>query len=497
MIFGKNQYEYEVKVCPCDEPEMLEDLLNEMSEQDWELYMLHEVDSKDGDVNYNCIFYREIDESLKSENNEIIDVSDFKSRMEKSLSPFNSPYDQCKDVQRNISLIKSEIKKIKNLLDSPSSDSEHEELNEKLSKKLEELEDLKEEFSLILEPELMYDRVNQPKITIVISDELLSLIDNEKNGELISESVKLRQSLTDELGYVIPSVKFTNQDTLSENEYRIDIRGINAYSGAVYPDYEMFYEGQVNIDEYSEDTIKDFDEFLNKNTIWIPCSQTKSFWEKGKTAAEVIIENLKHIVCKYVDDILDYKDINNYMELVIEQNPYLIQNLIPNIISVGNIRYILSKLIKESVSVKDITFIFEKLNDISEVTMNRDIIVKDLRKSLSKQICNSISDSDGNIYAILLSQDTADFIDQFIQKQDKDEEYEEKSHDTKKFNKYVNKISGVIDNTGIDYNHIILLVPDALRDKLYRLNDDINRQLRVLSKEELSNEFNVEIIETI
>ncbi len=495
MIFGKNQYEYEVKVCPCDEPEMLEDLLNEMSEQDWELYMLHEVDSKDGDVNYNCIFYREIDESLRSENNEIVDVSDFKSRMEKSLSPFNSPYDQCKDVQRNISLIKSEIKKIKNLLDSPSSDIEHEELNKKLSEKLEELEDLKEEFGLILEPDLMYDRVNQPKITIVISDELLPLIDNEKNGELIAESVKLRQNLTDELGYVIPTIKFTNQDTLGENEYRIDIRGINVYSGAVYPEHEMFYEGQINIEEYSEGIIKDMDEFSSKNTIWIPCSQTKTFWEKGKNAAEVIIENLKHIVCKYVDDILDYKDINNYMELVIEQNPYLIQNLIPDIISVGSVRYIFSKLIKESVPIKDISFIFEKLNDICEDLSDRDVIVQELRKNLSKQICTSIADSEGNISAVLLSKETSDFLDQFFQKQD--EEYDGKEQDVKKYNEYIDKISNIIENSALDYNNIILLVPAKLRAKLYKIADDISRQIRLLCKEELSDEFNVEILETI
>ncbi len=495
MIFGKNQYEYEVKVCPCDEPEMLEDLLNEMSEQDWELYMLHEVDSKDGDVNYNCIFYREVDEAQKNENSEIVDVSDFKSRMEKSLSQVDSPYEQCKDIQRNISLIKSEIKKIKNSLDSPSSDTEHEKLNEKLSEKLEEFEDLKEEFSLILEPDLMYDRVNQSKITIVISDELLPLIDNEKNAELIAESVKLRQNLTDKIGYVIPSIKFTNQDTLGENEYRIDIRGINVYCGTVYPNYERFYEGQVNIEDDSEDIIKDVDEFLSRNTIWIPCEETKNFWEKGKTAAEIIIENLKHIVCKYVDDILDYKDINNYMELVIEHNPYLIQNLIPDVISIGNVRYILSRLIKESVPIKDITFIFEKLNDICEETKEKDIVVQKLRKSLSKQICNSVADSDGNISAILLSEETAGFVDQFIQKQD--EEYEDKEQDSKKFNEYADKISGVIDSAGIDYNNIILLVPDVLRDKLYKLVEDTRIRVRILSKEELSDEFNVDVIETI
>jgi len=91
-MFNNIRNEYSVKIIPSDNPEGLELLLNTMSEDGWELYTLHETESPRGGMQYNCIFVREIEEETLSDANEIVDVTDFKSRMEKMLDHSGEPY---------------------------------------------------------------------------------------------------------------------------------------------------------------------------------------------------------------------------------------------------------------------------------------------------------------------------------------------------------------------------------------------------------------------
>ena len=77
-MFKSSKNEYAVKTCPTDEPEFLEELLNSMSEKGWELYTLHEADGRNGDVVYNCIFYRDKEEDSESDekDDEIVDIQE-------------------------------------------------------------------------------------------------------------------------------------------------------------------------------------------------------------------------------------------------------------------------------------------------------------------------------------------------------------------------------------------------------------------------------------
>ena len=254
----------------------------------------------------------------------------------------------------------------------------------------------------------MYSKLHTEKLGIYLSEELLGYVDTEhdfEEEELVAETVKSRLKLTEELGFIIPKIVFQDDGTLNPNEFSIRIRGLDVYRGFVYPNYVMYFAEDIHIDKKLKKVIKDIDYVTGKDILWIKKEQTKDFWEKGLSGCQYIARALEFSAVKYADDLLDYQELDKYIEIVNQDNPFLVENLIPDYLSHSELRFILTSLIKERVSIKDITYIFEKMNDYAEDN-DRTELLKKLRLSLSRQICNSFADENGIINAMEISSET-------------------------------------------------------------------------------------------
>lgn len=492
-MFENIRHEYSVRSCPVDEPDELEELLNEMSEDGWDLYTIHEAESLKGGFQYNCIFFRDIEE-IESETDKVVDINGFKSRIEKMLTPSDEPSERCKDIQQRIATTQEEIHKIKSSLDSGSEDINHAELNEKISDTLYELNELKEELASVIDPDLMYERIGQEKLTIELSDELSCLVDNSYENNLIYETVNTRQKLTDKLGYVIPAVKFTSSDELEANEYRINVRDLKSITGFVYPGYLRFYPGQSNIETIPSDAIEDVEPLTGETVFWIEEPATKNFWEKGITPANVITNNLEYIACRHVNEILDYADINKYVGIIADKNMYLIDSLIPEFLTIGDVRYILAGLLRERISIKDLVYIFERLNDLAQYSLEKYEIIEKLRLSLSRQICNNISDENGIIYGIVISDDLSEDLEEYL-----NEEAESLFFLANEpvINKLIGLILDITKKNNYNVNNIAVIASPQIHLKLYYLLEQVIPGISVISKFELSNDVALEVIEEI
>lgn len=405
----KNRMEYIIKTCSAEDAQDLQNLLNEMSMNGWELYSMHEVGDEETGSQLNCIFMKE----AKSEGNtdsDIINISDFKSQMEKMLSPKLTEYEQCLEIQSKIRHQKSKINKIKAELEgeAPASVS-RKKLNDKISAGLKELEDLKIQLNKATSPELMYSKLHEEKLTIYLSEELLGFVDSDRDNsgeELIAETVKSRLRLTETFGYIIPKVVFKDDENLNPCEFSIRIRGMEVFRAGVCPNYLMFYDDELHTEHKIKNSVNAIDEITNRKVVWVEKDKTKDFWQKGITPSEYIAKALEYVAVKYVDDLLDYDDVDKYLEVVEKENDFLIENIIPDLLTYSDIKYILTSLIKEKVSIKNITYIFEKINDFAEEGSKADILNK-IRLSLSRQICRNYVNDDGeSISAFELSSKT-------------------------------------------------------------------------------------------
>lgn len=481
-------YEYKIIGCPLNDPDRLEETLNKMSLDGWDLYMLNEGESQTGSSQYNCIFYREIEEKT-TENDKILEVNDFKSRMEKLFGSSAEPYEKSIELQKKIKQKQNTISEIKKKLDSDEEGINYRRLNDEISKNLEDLNNLRSQLGNVSDPAQMFDRINQDKLSISISDELIHMVDSERNGELISETIRLRQKLTDELGYIIPFVKYSHDNSLEENEFEIKVRGIDTLKGFVYPNHVMYFKGQANLEEKPENAIEEIDILTSQIVYWLPVDQTKDFWEKGLTTSQVITRALEYVVCKHVDEILDYSDMNNYLGLISDLNIFLIEELLDDFLTISDLRYIFASLIRERVSVKDILFIFERLNDYSQEALEKEQILEKLRVAMSRHICNNLADEENNIYAAKLDDELSISLEDCLIERDDIFELSEENDIVKQF---LEKLDDNIDDS-ID----CILCSPSIRLELFNLLELNNYDISVLSISEMNKNYNFKLVKTI
>lgn len=406
-MFNK-KVEYVIKTCSAENAQELQNLLNEMSMNGWDLYSMAEVGDDESGSLMNCIFMRETKPTTNSES-DIINISDFKSQMEKMLSPKLTEYEKCLEIQSKIKSKREEINRVKSQLDSELPVS-RKKLNDKISSGLKELEDLKAELNRATSPDLMYSKLHEEKLAIYLSEELLSFVDSEREGfgeeQLVAQTVKSRLRLTETIGYVIPKVVFKDDENLNPCEFSIRIRGIEVFKAAVCPEHKMFYADELHLEHKIKSSINSQDEISGRKVIWIPKDKCKDFWQEGLTSSEYIARALEFVAVKYVDDLLDYEDIDKYLDVVDRENPFIVETLVPDLLNYSDIKYIMASLIKEKVSIKNITYIFEKINDFADDSEKIDIINK-IRLSLARQICRRYVNPDNEtISAFELSQNT-------------------------------------------------------------------------------------------
>ena len=290
-MFKNLKNEYSVHTAPLDEPEMLEELLNRMAKDGWDLFTLHESETSSGKPCYNCLFVREADE--KEEDSQLVEIGDFKSKIEKMFEPSDEPYQKCRQLQRKIREKQQKVTRIKSALESTTSESEHQKLNDEISNSLKELKDLKSQLTESMEPDNFYEKISLKKLSIVLSDELTAIVNPEFEAPLVAETVKIRQNLVEKLGYVIPAVHFINSENLESNEFSIQVRDIEVLKGSAYLNYRMFSSKEDGFSRKPKDALESEDLITGEKVFWIEESKTRDFWEKGLKPEEIIAKALE------------------------------------------------------------------------------------------------------------------------------------------------------------------------------------------------------------
>lgn len=292
-------------------------------------------------------------------------------------------------------------------------------VNADVQSQLGQLESVRQNMQDLVNPNRMYERLGVDVLSLQVGQGLLVIADPDQEGQLLAKIAALRQRTTDELGYIIPNIRIMDSSALESEEYLIAIRGNTVSTGVVYPGRFMVIADQWDAVRKTvpEDAIVGVDPTYQTQAYWISAEDAKQ--TKAVTAVDatdVIVTHLQESVRKHVDDVMTKTDVLKLMELVRSQDPTLVNDLVPAIISTSDLRKIFVNLIREKVSIKDIIFIFERLCDYARFSKEPDILSERLRAALGRPICLTHVQEDKILYALTLSPDWEKTLDDSCQR---------------------------------------------------------------------------------
>ncbi len=230
---------------------------------------------------------------------------------------------------------------------------------------------------------------------------LVPLVDRNQGGKLIDRIGMVRTQIAEELGMVLPPVNVRDNVNLKNTEYCIRIRGLEVARGsvrpgsllAIDPSNEMKLDGYMPVREPA----------FGFQAYWIPESKRDLVESKGLTVVDcssVITTHLAAVVKRFAADILTRQDVNDLIEQIKQTHSAVVQELIPNKMTVGNIHRVLQGLLREKVSIRDLAIILETLADNAGRTQDAGLLIELCRRALGGHICREYLMGDGVLKAM-------------------------------------------------------------------------------------------------
>ena len=255
---------------------------------------------------------------------------------------------------------------------------------------IEEMAEAEEnEAQEIRKPENVVSLLNVDPIELEFGYGIIPLADVNQGGDLLDRVVMIRRQIAIELGTVVPIIRLRDNIQLNPNQYIIKIKGIQVSEGEILFDHYMAMNPGYVEEEITG--IPTFEPSFHLPAIWITEGQRERAESLGYTVVDppsIIATHLTEVVRSHIAELLTRQDTQNLINNLKENNPTLVEELVPKLMGVGDIQKVLQNLLEEGISIRDLLTIFETLADHAATTHDPDILTEYARQSLKRAISN-------------------------------------------------------------------------------------------------------------
>ncbi len=240
-------------------------------------------------------------------------------------------------------------------------------------------------------------------IGLEVGYRLIPLVDKGQGGELLGRIKGVRKKLSQDLGFLIPAVHIRDNLDLTPNAYRISLMGVTIGEGEVYPGrYLAINPGQVFGRLEGNPTR---DPAFGLEAVWIDDNKQDQAQSLGYTVvdpATVVATHLNQIMSSHAHELLGHEDVQKWLDLLAEKSPKLVEELVPNTLSINHLLRVLQSLLAEKVAIRDMRSIAEALAARGSNAMSTDALTAVARNALSRQIVQAIVGQEANVPVITL-----------------------------------------------------------------------------------------------
>ncbi|HEY8495582.1 MAG TPA: flagellar biosynthesis protein FlhA [Limnochordales bacterium] len=251
-------------------------------------------------------------------------------------------------------------------------------------------------------PESVLGLLHVDPMEIEIGYGLIPLVDAEQGGDVLERISMIRRQMALELGIVVPSIRIRDNMELNANAYVVRIKGVEVGRGELMPTHYLAMDSGATTKIQGIETREPA---FGLPALWISPSDRAAAEQAGYTvvdASAVLATHLTEIIRRHAADLLGRQETKALLDKVKEEFPAVVEELVPELLSIGEVQRVLQGLLREGVPIRNLVVILEVLADAARTSRDIAFLVEAVREGLAPQICQLYTTESGFLPALTL-----------------------------------------------------------------------------------------------
>jgi flagellar biosynthesis protein FlhA len=247
------------------------------------------------------------------------------------------------------------------------------------------------------------DMLKLDELSLEVGYGLVALVDQNQGGQLLARVKALRQNLAQQLGFIVPPIHITDNVRLKPKEYTIALRGIEVARWELHQDNLLAISSEGSPRPLPGLATKE--PAFGAAAVWIPAALQNQALASGYAVVEqtsVLATHLAEVVKQHAYELLTRQETKRLLDRLAESHPKLVEELVPKVLSLGEVQKTLQQLLREQVSVRDLSTILETLLDAAPVNKNPVLLVEAARQALARALVHPLLSENGGLRVVTL-----------------------------------------------------------------------------------------------
>jgi flagellar biosynthesis protein FlhA len=241
------------------------------------------------------------------------------------------------------------------------------------------------------------------ELSLEVGYGLVALVDVNQGGQLLARVKALRQNLAQQLGFIVPPVHITDNVRLKPKEYTVSLRGVEIARWELYQDNLLAISSEGSPRPLAGIATKE--PAFGVAAVWIAPALQNQALASGYAVVDqtsVLATHLAEVVKQHAYELLTRQETKRLLDRLAESHPKLVEELVPKVLSLGEVQKTLLQLLREQVSIRDLSSILETLLDMAPGNKNPVLLVEGVRQALGRSLVRPLLSEGGGLRVVTL-----------------------------------------------------------------------------------------------
>ncbi|MDH4320823.1 MAG: flagellar biosynthesis protein FlhA [Desulfobulbaceae bacterium] len=344
-------------------------------------------------------------------------------------------------------------------------------------------------------PETVESLLGMDTLELEVGYGLIPLVDESQDGDLLERIRSIRRQFATEMGVIIPPLHVRDNLQLRPDEYVLQIKGVEAARGELMMGHHLAMDAGAA--KRKIEGVPTTEPAFGLPALWIQPNRKDEAQVAGYTVVDpstVVATHLTEILRSQAAELLGRQDTQKLLDHLAESQPKVVEELVPNLLTLGGVQKVLQNLLRERVSIRDLLTICETLADHAGMSKDPNILTEYVRQRLARSIVASFLDDQGNLPVLTLTTRTEDILRESIRQTEQGAYLSLEPNLAQRLLEAIEETAEKVTGEG---HQPIIITTTILRRHLRQLLERFMPQILVLSHNELTSTTKIQSLGSI